>query len=325
VRQNIFFAGLANIYVRGADLSIIFFGTPEFAVPSLEALINSGERVSLVVTQTDKLKGRGHKLSVPPVKTAALEAGIKVVQPRSLINDSLIDDLRSLEPDFIAVTAYGKLLPTAILQMPKNGCINVHASLLPKYRGAAPVAWAIRRGEERTGVTTMLMDEGLDTGPILLQKEVNILREDTAGSLSITLAHSGATLLIETLIGIRNGSVTPKVQSGEASYAPPLRKEDGLIDWSGNAEEIRNFVRAMQPWPAAYCMLEGERVTILRAEALEGSGLPGSVIRTTKSELLVGTGKGLLSVLELQPAGKRAMPASAFLLGRRIMEGMALK
>jgi len=277
------------------------------------------------VTQTDKLKGRGHKLSPPPVKTAALEAGIKVVQPTTLRNDKFIDELRSMNPEFIVVIAYGKILPEAILKIPVNGCINVHASLLPKYRGAAPIAWAILRGEEKTGVTTMRMDEGLDTGPILLQEEVDISREDTAGSLSIRLASLGASLLIETFEGIRKGSVMPRAQPGEASYAPPLKKEDGLIDWSKSAFEIRNFVRAMQPWPSAYCMLEGERVTILKAEALEGSGLPGTVIRTSKGQLCVGTGQGLISLLELQPSGKRPMPASAFILGRKIMGGMVLK
>jgi len=306
-------------------LSIIFFGTPEFALPSFWSLINSGEKISLVVTQTDKLKGRGHKLSPPPVKTAALEARIKVVQPDTLRDDKFIDEMRSLNPEFIVVIAYGKILPGAILEMPENGCINVHASLLPNYRGAAPIAWAILRGEEKTGITTMLMDEGLDTGPILLQQEADISRDDTAGSLSTKLALLGASLLIETLRGIREGSVKPRAQSGEVSYAPPLRKEDGLIDWSRSAVEISNFVNGMQPWPSAYCMLEGARVTILKAEPLEGSGLPGTVIRSSKGELLIGTGKGLISLLELQPSGKRPMPASAFLLGRKLVEGMVLK
>jgi methionyl-tRNA formyltransferase len=306
-------------------LSIIFFGTPEFALPSFWSLMNSGEKISLVVTQTDKVKGRGHKLSPPPVKTAALGEGIKVAQPGTLRDDKFIGELRSLKPDFIVVIAYGKILPGALLEIPENGCINVHASLLPKYRGAAPIAWAILRGEEKTGITTMRMDEGLDTGPILLQREADISRDDTAGSLSITLARLGASLLIETLIGVRNGSVKPRAQSGEVSYAPPLRKEDGLIDWSRSAVEIRDFVRGMQPWPSAYCMLEGERVTVLKAGALEGSGLPGSVTRTGKGELVIGTGKGLISLLELQPSGKRPMPASAFLLGRKLMEGMVLK
>lgn len=316
---------MPSIPFTGADLSIIFFGTPEFALPSLWSMIHSGEKISLVVTQPDKLSGRGHKLSPPPVKTASLEAGIKVVQPSTLRNERFIDELRSLKPEFIVAIAYGKILPRAILEMPEHGCINVHASLLPKYRGAAPVAWAILRGEERTGITTMLMDEGLDTGPILLQREEDISRDDTAGSLSITLARSGASLLIETLRGIRNGSVKPMAQSGEVSYAPPLKKEDGLIDWAKSAVEIRNFVRAMQPWPSAYCMLDSERVTILKAEALEGSGLPGTVIRAGKGELVVGTGQGLISVLDLKPSGKRAMAVSAFLLGRVIREGVALK
>jgi methionyl-tRNA formyltransferase len=287
--------------------------------------MNSGERISLVVTQPDRLKGRGHKLSPPPVKTAALEAGIRVLQPDTLRDDKCIHELRSLKPEFIVVIAYGKILPGAILELPPNGCINVHASLLPKYRGAAPIAWAIVRGEEKTGITTMRMDEGLDTGPILMQQETDISRDDTAGSLGMRLALLGASLLIETLKGIRDGSVRPRAQSGEASYAPPLRKEDGLIDWSGSAVEISNFVRAMQPWPSAYCMMEDERVTVMKAEPLEGSGLPGVVIGSAKGELIIGTGQGLVSLLELKPSGKGPMPASAFLLGRRLREGTVLR
>jgi methionyl-tRNA formyltransferase len=288
-------------------------------------LIHSGERIGLVVTQPDKLKGRGHRLSPPAVKSAAFEAGIKVVQPNTLRDETFIDELRSLRPEFIVVIAYGKILPGAILEMPQNGCINVHASLLPKYRGAAPIAWAILCGEEKTGITTMRMDAGLDTGAILLQQEEDISRDDTAGSLSIRLASLGASLLIRTLKGIRDGSLKPRVQSGEASYAPPLRKEDGLISWSRSAIEIRNFVRAMLPWPVAYCMLEGERLAILKTEVREGSGLPGTVIRANKGELLLGTGHGLVSLLELQPSGKRPMAASAFLQGRKLAEGMVLK
>lgn len=303
-------------------MSIVFFGTPEFAVPSLRALIGSGEDISLVVTQTDKVKGRGHKLSPPPVKVTAQEAGITVLQPDKLNDEIFISELESISPEFIIVVAYGKILPKRILDLPRRGCINVHASLLPKYRGAAPIAWAIIRGEEKTGVATMLLDEGLDTGDILLQRETEISREDTTGSLGRKLADMGASLLRETIKGMRENSIKPIPQSGETIYAPPLRKENGHIEWSGSAEEIFNLVRGMQPWPGAYCHIHGERVTLLKTIPVEGEGRPGSIVRITKDAFLVGTGRGLLSVVELQPAGKKPMSAAAFIHGRRLAEGI---
>ncbi|GAB4405979.1 MAG: methionyl-tRNA formyltransferase [Thermodesulfovibrionales bacterium] len=301
-------------------MSIVFFGTPEFAVPSLMALIGAGEDIALVVTQTDKLKGRGHKPTQPPVKKAALEAGLRVIQPATLKDRTLLREIASTEPEFIVVVAYGKILPGSILQIPLYGCINLHASLLPKYRGAAPIAWAIINGERQTGVTTMLMDEGLDTGPILLQRGIEISDDDTAGSLSLKLAELGASLLIETLKGMRDGTVKPILQKGEASYAPPLKKEDGLIDWSKSAIEIFNFVRGMQPWPGAYCYIGDERVKILKTKPIKTDGKPGMIVKG-RDELIIGTGYGLLSIVELQPSGKNPMPASAFLLGRKLTEG----
>ncbi len=306
-------------------MSIVFFGTPEFAVPSLKALMNSGEDISLVVTQSDKVKGRGHKLSPPPVKVAALQGGLRVAQPARIRDRMFFAELTSLRPEFIVVVAYGKILPKEILDLPRRGCINVHASLLPKYRGAAPVAWAIIHGEEKTGVSTMLMDEGLDTGDILLQRPIEISKDDTTGSLGKKLSDLGATLLRETVKGMRDNFIRPIAQTGETSYAPPLKKEDGLIDWSKSARDISNFVRGMQPWPGAFCRIGNERIALLRTLPRDGEGKPGVISEIRKDSLIIGTGHGLLSILELQPAGKNPMSASAFIRGRTLSEGMAVQ
>ncbi len=306
-------------------MSIIFFGTPEFAVPSLLALIGSGEEIGLVITQPDKRKGRGRELTPPPVKIAASGSGLRTRQPDQLKDDEFVEALASVRPEFIIVVAYGKILPKGILEIPAHGCINVHASLLPKYKGAAPIAWAIIKGERETGVTTMLMDEGLDTGPILLQQDTEINSEDTAGSLTQRLSGMGASLLIETIKGIRKGSVKPVPQRGETSYAPPLKKNDGLIDWSGSAGEISNLVRGMRPWPVAYCHIYDERVGILKTKPIDGEGAPGVLVEIGRDELIIGTGRGLLSIIELQPSGKRPMSASAFIHGRKLKEGMSIR
>jgi methionyl-tRNA formyltransferase len=304
-------------------VSIIFFGTPEFAVSSLASLINSGEELRIVVTQTDKVKGRGHSLSATPVKIAAIEAGLNVLQPRRLTDESFLREISSPRPEYIVVVAYGKVLPKEVLDIPEGGCINVHASLLPKYRGAAPISRAIMNGDEKTGVTTMLMDEGLDTGPVLLRREVAIDKSDTAGSLSSKLAAVGSSLLIETLRALRMGSIKPIAQSGDASYAPPLNKRDGLIDWSRSAVEICDFIRAMQPWPGAYCFVNKERVILLESQAMSGNGRPGVIDRADRC-LVIGTGQGLLSVIQVQPAGKKPMPAIAFVIGRKLSEGLTV-
>lgn len=306
-------------------MPIIFFGTPEFAVPSLKALIETGEDVTLVVTQPERAKGRGHKLLPTPVKAAAKEMGIQVIEPLTLKDDDLILRLSEIRPEFIIVVAYGKILPKRILEMPLRGCINLHASLLPKYRGAAPIQWALIRGEEKTGVTTMLMDEGLDTGPVFLKKELKIEEDDNAESLSRKLSEIGASLLIETIRGIRADNLKPSPQEGESSYAPPLKKEDGNINWNKTAREIFNLIRGTYPWPGAYCKIGNERVRILRAKPLNNlTGLPGIIEKVSKEELLIGTGQGLLSILELQPSGKSPMSIRAFLQGRRLIQGSAL-
>lgn len=301
-------------------MRIVFFGTPLFAVPSLKALLQSGEEIVAVVTQADKKRGRDRIPSPPPVKEFAIHSEIKVLQPTNMKDPAFLNELSFMKPDIIVVVAYGKILPLPILKLPPLGCINVHASLLPKYRGAAPIQWALINGEKKTGVTTMLMDEGLDTGNILLQEETEIADEDTAETLSQRLSEMGASLLMKTIKGIKDGSLKPVPQGGAPSYAPPLKKEDGRIDWSKSATEIFNFVRGMYPWPCAYCYFKKERIKITRVKVLEGSGMPRRVEKASKDELIVGTGEGLISILELQPEGKKSMPATAFLQGRGLKE-----
>jgi methionyl-tRNA formyltransferase len=301
-------------------MRIVFFGTPLFAVPSLDALIRAGHEVVAVVTQPDKRKGRGHELSPPAVKELALRRGLKVMQPERIRDPLFIGGLRDIGPELIVVVAYGKIIPTGILKIPRRGCINVHASLLPNYRGAAPVPWAIIRGEEKTGITTMLMDEGLDTGDILLQDEIDIGHDDTTETLSKRLAETGASLLIETLKRLEDGSLKPVPQTGIPSYAPPFRKEDGRIDWNSAAEDIYNFVRGIYPWPCAYCYLKNERIRITRVKVVKGTGVAGRV-EDAGGQLIVGTGKELISIIELQPEGKKLMTVQDFLRGRKLKEG----
>lgn len=303
-------------------MRIIFFGTPQFAVPSLVALLRSRHEILAAVTQPDSPSGRGRHLTAPPVKQEAQNMGIKVLQPEKVKEAGFIEGLRLLKPDVILVVAYGQILPPEVLHLPKYGCINLHASLLPKYRGATPINWAIINGEEKTGVTTMLMDEGMDTGPILLQQEVKIEEDDTAGSLSQKLSKIGARLMTQTLEGLKKGDTKPRPQTGIASYAPLLKKTDGLIQWSKTAKELYNFIRGMNPWPGAYSFLEGKRVKILKAIPEEGDDEAGIISKVTKDKLLIGTGKGLLSILEVQPDGKPVMSITAFLQGRNITEGM---
>jgi methionyl-tRNA formyltransferase len=301
-------------------MRIIFFGTPSFAIPALNALLHAGEAVIAVVTQPDKKKGRDRRLSPPPVKELAAAKGLQVFQPANMKDLSFLAMLQGLKPDLVIVVAYGKILPPRILRLPAHGCINIHASLLPKYRGAAPIQWAIIKGEKKTGITTMLMDEGLDTGDILLRQETDISPDDTAATLGKKLSEAGASLLIKTIEQLKEGTLRPVPQTGAPSYAPPLKKEDGRINYSSAAEDIRNMVRGMYPWPCAYCYLNGKRIKITRVSVLEGSGIAGR-IEKAGDELIVGTGAGLLSIIELQPEGKRAMTARDFLGGRRLAAG----
>lgn len=315
-------------------MALIFFGTPKFAVPSLKALIDAKEDIALVVTQPDRVKGRGHILSAPPVKDLALAQGLKVVQPIKIRDENFYKELRSINPEFIVVVAYGKILPEEILNLPRGGCINVHASLLPKYRGAAPIQWALINGEKMTGITTMLIDKGLDTGDMLLKAELEIQEEDNAETLFNSLSALGAKTLIETIKGMRKGQIKPIPQTGDATYASPLKKEDGRINWSRSAEELFNFVRGMYPWPAAFCYLNNERIKIIRSQKSEAcfrmylsggrsqkEAVTGRIVKASDGELIVETGKGFLVIEDLQPEGKRVMSAQAFLAGRKLKEG----
>ncbi|MEW6001149.1 MAG: methionyl-tRNA formyltransferase [Nitrospirota bacterium] len=302
-------------------MRIVFFGTPSFSVPSLVKLLDSGEKVIAVVTQPDKRKGRSSVPFPPPVKELALSKGLKILQPVKIKEPSFLIELSNMKPEIIVVVAFGKILSSEILKLPPFGCVNVHASLLPEYRGAAPIQWAIINGGKKTGITTMLMDEGLDTGDILLQEEVEIADTDNAETLGKRLAETGASLLIKTIEGLRDGTIKPIPQIGTPSYAPTFKKEDGKIDWSKTAREIFNFVRGMYPWPGVYCYLNMERIKITKVRVLEGFGKPGRIEKDREKEFIVGTGEGLISITELQPEGKRPMSAADFLHGRRIKEG----
>jgi len=297
-------------------------GTPRFAVPPLQALAKAGHDVAGVVTRIDKPAGRGRTMAQPAVKVAALEIGINVYQPKRVRDPDAIESLRRLAPEVIVVAAYGQILPKEILALPKYGCINIHASLLPLYRGAAPINWAIIDGETRTGNTIMLMEEGLDTGPILLQESIPIDPKDTAGTLMEKLSVLGAKLIAAALPLIEAGKLTPEPQdSSRATLAPLLRKEDGLINWKLSAQQIHNQVRGLTPWPGAYTFLDKTMVKILETETLEGRGEPGRIHEGMEGNLDVGTGSGLLRIIRVQQAGKKPMYAADFLRGHRGIEG----
>ncbi len=295
-------------------------GTPEFAVPSLNALISSKNKIAAVVTQPDRPAGREKRLAPPPVKVEALKAGLTVLQPEMLKDAGFINALSELNPDIIVVTAFGKILPAKILHLPKYGCINVHASLLPKYRGAAPINWAIINGEEETGITIMQMDEGLDTGDILLQEGIPIAKDDTTGTLSVRLSQLGANLLIKALEAIDWGNIKAIPQdNSKATYAPILKKDDGRIDWTRGAEDIYNMMRGMDPWPGAFTYYKGEVWRVWKtAVGNDRNGTPGTVISIDRGKIDIACGKGVISITEIQPANKRRMAVSDFLRGNKI-------
>lgn len=302
-------------------------GTPEFAVPSLGALLDSGYQVDLVVTQADKPKGRGKRPVAPPVKEVALAQGIPVLQPARLKDPDFLSRLQATAPEAIVVVAYGKILPAAVLSLPPYGCINVHASLLPRYRGAAPIQRAIMNGERETGITTMLMDEGMDTGDILLQRRVAIGEEETFGSLCQRLSRLGAQVLIETLEALQAGTLRRQPQDhAQATYAPPLTPEDELIVWDRPGEVVKNQVRALDPKPGAKTYLEGQLLKIWRVKAVTGDfpGVPGEIIATGPGGITVRVADGAVVILELQAAGGRRLPVDAFLRGHPIPEGYIL-
>ena len=303
-------------------MRLVFFGTPEFAVAPLKALLDSKHEVIAVVTQPDRQSGRGRKVHVCPVKEEALKAMITVLQPEEVRDPEFIHTLKGIGPSAIVVVAYGQILPSEIINLPESGCINIHASLLPRFRGASPINSAIIDGATKTGITTMLMDEGMDTGPVLLQEEIEIRPDDTAGSLSDRLSHAGSGLILKTLEAMETGEVKPEPQSGEISYAPIMKKTDGLIDWTKSASALLYFIRGMNPWPGAYTFLEGERLKILGVKTLDEDGKAGTVQRVSKVELVIGAGKGSISVLEIQPPGKKAMRVRDYLQGKKLEKGM---
>lgn len=307
-------------------MRIVFMGTPEFAVPSLEALLKAGHEIVLVVTQPDRPKGRKKTLTPPPVKEAALLHGLSVAQPEKLRSSATVDQITALQPDLIVTAAYGQILPKAVLEVPRLGCINVHGSLLPKYRGGAPIQRSIINGENRTGVTIMYMAEGLDTGDMISQVEVAITDEDTSGTLFEKLTAAGAELLMRTLPSIENESVQAIPQNHEeASYAPNLSREDERIDWSQSARNIFNQVRGLSPMAGAYTLWNEETFKVWGCQPLAGvsrEGLkPGTVIETSDSGIVVQTGEGALLLTLIQPAGKKAMPAAQWLKGARLPSG----
>lgn len=305
-------------------MRIVFMGTPDFAVPSLQALIDAGHDVCAVYTQPDKPQGRKQILTAPPVKTLALEHDIPVFQPNTLKNEDEQARLRELAPEVIIVVAYGKLLPKAVLDIPPHGCINVHGSLLPRWRGAAPIQWAVIAGDEMAGVTTMQMAEGLDTGDMLLTYETKIGEKETAGELFDRLAQSGAELLTQTLVKL--DEITPRPQDdAQSCYAHMLDKQMAVIDWSKSAHEIDCLIRGLNPWPIALTTLSGERLKVFAAEKANGNGEPGTVLEADpKKGLTVACGEGALKLIEIQLVGGKRMKATDFLRGHAIEVGTKL-
>lgn len=305
-------------------MRIVFMGTPDFAVPSLQALIDAGHDVCAVYTQPDKPQGRKQILTAPPVKTLALEHDIPVFQPNTLKNEDEQARLRELAPEVIIVVAYGKLLPKAVLDIPPHGCINVHGSLLPRWRGAAPIQWAVIAGDEMAGVTTMQMAEGLDTGDMLLTYETKVGEKETAGELFDRLAQSGAELLTQTLVKL--DEITPRPQDdAQSCYAHMLDKQMAVIDWSKSAHEIDCLIRGLNPWPIALTTLSGERLKVFAAEKAAGNGEPGMVLEANpKKGLTVACGEGALGLTEIQLVGGKRMKATDFLRGHVIEVGTKL-
>lgn len=309
-------------------MRVIFMGTPDFAVPSLEALLTKHE-VVLVVTQPDKPKGRGKKMVPTPVKACALEHGIPVLQPEKVKEPEFVEQLRSYEPDLIAVTAFGQILSEPILEMPKYGCINVHGSLLPKYRGAAPMQWSIIDGEKVTGITTMYMAKGLDSGDMLLKAEVEITDEDTFATIHDKMAVTGANLLLDTLDQLEAGTLERIPQDHDAAtYAPMITKETGHIDWSKNRQDIINLIRGLNPVPAAYTIYEEEVLKIFGATLSDveaNDAANGEIVAVVKKGFVIKCGDGCLLITEVQARGGKRMMTDAYLRGHAMKEGILLQ
>ncbi len=308
-------------------MRIIFMGTPDFSVGTLEALVKAGHEVVLAVTQPDKPKGRGKEMQFTPVKECAQRYDIPVYQPKRVREPECVEKLRKYHADIMVVVAFGQILPKEILEMTPYGCVNVHASLLPKYRGAAPIQWSIIDGEEVTGVTTMQMNEGLDTGDMLLKVEIPIEDKETGGSLHDKLAEAGARLCVETIEGLQKNEITP-IPQGETTtaYAKMLDKALGNIDWSKTAIEVERLVRGLSPWPSAYTNWNDKVMKIWDGSCVsyEGDAQPGTIVKVNKDSFWIQTGEGALCIWELQIPGKKRMDAGAFLRGYQVKEGEML-
>lgn len=308
-------------------MKVIFMGTPDFSVGTLEEIIKAGHEVALVVTQPDKPKGRGNAMQFPPVKECALAHGIEVYQPRRVREPECVEYLASFQPDIMIVVAFGQILSQEILDIPKYGCVNVHASLLPKYRGAAPIQWAVINGDKVSGVTTMRMDAGIDTGDMIEKEEVVLAQDETGGSLFDRLSEVGARLCVHTMEQIGNNTAVYTPQEHEAAtHTAMISKELGLIDWNKSAVEIERLIRGLNPWPSAYTKLDGKTFKIWRAEVLPDNKAsePGCIVAVTKDSIHVQTGDGILALAEVQLEGKKRMACDAFLRGYQVEEGVIL-
>ncbi len=302
-------------------MRVIFMGTPDFAVPTLDQIIKDGHEVVAVVTQPDRSKNRGMKLDFSPVKECAISHNINVLQPEKLRkNNEFLEKYKELNPDVTVVVAYGQILPKTVLEIPKYGCINVHGSLLPNYRGAAPIQWAVINGEKTTGITTMYMDTGLDTGDMILKSEVEIGKEETAGELYERLSVIGASLLSDTLKLVEEGKAPREKQPEEFTYAPMLTKELGNIDWNKTSAQIDSLVRGVNPWPGAFTEINGKKFKVHKVKSVDWRGVPGSVIKADPKEgLIIATGDGALELVEIQPENKKRMFAKDYLRGNKIV------
>jgi len=305
-------------------MRIVFMGTPDFALPALEALIASHD-VCLVVTQPDKPSGRKKKLSPPPVKEMAEAAGIEVLQSASARTPEFLAAMQETKADVAVVVAYGKILPLSVLEAFPHGCINIHGSLLPKYRGAAPIQWAVIDGEKQTGISIMRLDEGMDTGPVLLRRTEPIFEDDTAGSLFERLAPLGASAILEALQGVEAGTLVAKPQAEEgASHAAMLKKQDGLVDWTLDAEVLACRMRGLDPWPGAFTPIAGGNLKLFAAKVCEGEGEPGAVLSYDNDGMVIACGTGAVRIAEVQAPGKTRMAAAAFARGKRLETGTLL-
>lgn len=308
-------------------MKIVFMGTPDLSVPALNALVEGGHEVAAVVTQPDKPKGRGKSLQMTPVKERALELGIPVFTPEKVRkNEDFLQQMREIDPDVAVVIAYGQILDKPILTLPRYGCVNIHASLLPKYRGAAPIQWAVIDGEKVSGVTTMQMDEGLDTGDMLDRIEIPLAADETGGSLFDKVAEAGGKLILKTLKKIEDGTAVAVPQTGESNYVGIISKSMGKIDWNKSAEAIERLIRGLNPWPSAYTVLDGKTLKLWRAEVGETirDGQPGQIVDVTKDSFTVCCGEGSLIIRELQLEGKKRMETDAFLRGYTVAPGTIL-